>query len=89
MRRTGRAFPSARTGREFTADAQALMAQVPQDERDRFMAYRVEPALVCRGRGRCRACAFTSFRRCWRRPTPAVMDEIVQTFETDPPRAGW
>ena len=67
------------------ADAQALMAQVPQDERDRFMAYRVEPrwyvaaeALPCM--------RFYFLQEVLAQADPAVMDEIVQTFETDPPR---
>ena len=70
---------------QFTADAQALMAQVPQDERDRFMAYRVEPrwyvaaeALPCM--------RFYFLQEVLAQADPAVMDEIVQTFETDPPR---
>ena len=70
---------------QFTADAQALMAQVPQDERDRFMAYRVEPrwyvaaeALPCM--------RFYFLQEVLAQADPAVMDEIVQTFETNPPR---
>lgn len=70
---------------QFTADAQALMAQVPQDERDRFMAYRVEPrwyvaaeALPCM--------RFYFLQEVLAQADPAVMDEIVQTFEADPPR---
>ena len=70
---------------QFTADAQTLMAQVPQDERDRFMAYRVEPrwyvaaeALPCM--------RFYFLQEVLAQADPAVMDEIVQTFETDPPR---
>ena len=70
---------------QFTADAQTLMAQVPQDERDRFMAYRVEPrwyvaaeALPCM--------RFYFLQEVLAQADPAVMDEIVQTFENDPPR---
>ena len=69
---------------QFTADAQALMAQVPQDERNRFMAYRVEPrwyvaaeALPCM--------RFYFLQEVLAQADPAVMDEIVQTFEADPP----
>ena len=61
------------------------MAQVPEDERDRFMAYRVEPrwyvaaeALPCM--------RFYFLQEVLAQADPAVMDEIVQTFETDPPR---
>ena len=70
---------------QFSADAQTLMEQVPEDERDRFMAYRVEPrwyvaakALPCM--------RFYFLQEILAQANPAVMDEIVQTFETDPPR---
>ena len=70
---------------QFTADAQTLMAQVPEDERGRFMAYRVEPrwyvaaeALPCM--------RFYFLQEVLAQADPAVMDEIVETFETDPPQ---
>ena len=70
---------------QFAADAQTLMAQVPEDERDSFMAYRVEPkwyvaakALPCM--------RFYFLQEILAQADPAVMDEIVDTFETDPPR---
>ena len=69
---------------QFTADAQALMNQVPEDERDHFMAYRVEPrwyvaaeALPCM--------RFYFLQEILAQANPAVMDEIVETFESDPP----
>lgn len=68
----------------FYDDAQALMAQVPESERDRFMAYRVEPkwyvaaeALPCM--------RFYFLQEILAQADPAVMDEIVATFEADPP----
>ena len=67
----------------FTQDAQALYALVPEDERDVFMAYRVEPkwyvaaqALPCM--------RFYFLQEILADADPAVMDEIVETFETDP-----
>lgn len=66
-------------------DAPALYAQVPEAERDSFMAYRVEPkwyvyaeALPCM--------RFYFLQEILAQADPAVMDEIVETFETDPPR---
>ena len=60
------------------------MSQVPEDERDHFMAYRVEPkwyvaakALPCM--------RFYFLQEILAQADPAVMDEIVDTFETDPP----
>lgn len=68
----------------FTENAQALMANVPEQERDRFMAYRVEPkwyvaakALPCM--------RFYFLQEILAQANPAVMDEIVYTFESDPP----
>ncbi len=69
----------------FIADAQALYAQVPEEDRDRFMAYRVEPkwyvaaeALPCM--------RFYFLQEVLAQADPAVMDEIVATFESEPPR---
>lgn len=68
----------------FAANAQALMAKVPEQERDRFMAYRVEPkwyvaaeALPCM--------RFYFLQEILGQVNPAVMDEIAKTFESDPP----
>lgn len=69
----------------FTADAQALYAQVPEQERESFMAYRVEPrwyvaakALPCM--------RFYFLQEILAQADPAVMEEIVGEFESDPPR---
>ena len=69
---------------QFTKDAQALYAQVPQDERGSFMGYRVEPrwyavtgALPCM--------RFYFLQEILAQADPAVMDEIVEEFHTDPP----
>ncbi len=68
----------------FTADACQLYAKVPEAERSRFMAYRVEPrwyavtgALPCM--------RFYFLQETLAEANPAVMDEIVDTFNTDPP----
>ena len=65
-------------------DAQALYAQVPEADRDRFLAYRVEPkwyvaaeALPCM--------RFYFLQEILAAADPAVMDEIVAAFETEPP----
>ena len=69
---------------QFTADAQALYARVPEAERDRFMAYRVEPRwYVVTGALPCMR--FYFLQETLAEANPAVMDEIVQTFETRPP----
>lgn len=74
------------TGSEaFAQDARALYAQVPEDEQDRFMAYRVEPKwYVCTGALPCMR--FYFLQEVLAQADPAVMDEIVATFEGDPPR---
>lgn len=65
--------------------AQALYAMVPEEDRDSFLAYRVEPkwyvgakALPCM--------RFYFLQEILAQADPAVMDEIVQAFETDPPK---
>lgn len=70
---------------QFVSDAQALYAQVPQEDRDSFMAYRVEPkwyvaceALPCM--------RFYFLQETLADADPAVMDEIVDAFENDPPK---
>ena len=69
----------------FAKDAQALYALVPEDERDAFMAYRVEPkwyvaaeALPCM--------RFYFLQEILADADPAVMDEIAAEFENDPPK---
>ena len=71
--------------RSFDEAARALYAQVPEEDRDAFMAYRVEPkwyvatkALPCM--------RFYFLQEILAQVDPAVMDEIVATFESDPPR---
>ena len=70
---------------EFTENANALYALVPQEARDSFMAYRTEPrwyavtgALPC--------VRFYFLQETLSQVNPAVMDEIVETFTTRPPR---
>lgn len=70
---------------EFTQQAEELFSLVPEDERDSFMAYRVEPkwyvaakALPCM--------RFYFLQEILADADPAVMDEIVAEFETDPPK---
>lgn len=68
----------------FTREQQELYALVPVEDRDQFMAYRVEPrwyavtgALPCM--------RFYFLQEVLAQADPAVMDEIVETFNTDPP----
>ena len=68
----------------LTPDAQALYAQVPKEERDRFMAYRVEPKwYVATGALPCMR--FYFLQEILADADPAVMDEIVMEFNEDPP----
>ncbi|MBQ7886979.1 MAG: hypothetical protein IJ313_08820 [Clostridia bacterium] len=69
----------------LTPDAVALYAQVPEEDRGSFLAYRVEPkwyvaakALPCM--------RFYFLQEILAQADPAVMDEIVEEFQTDPPR---
>ena len=69
----------------FMQQAQELYELVPEEDRDSFMAYRVEPkwyvgakALPCM--------RFYFLQEILADADPAVMDEIVETFNTDPPR---
>ena len=62
-----------------------LYAEVPEQDRDSFMAYRVEPrwyvaakALPCM--------RFYFLQEILAQADPAVMEEIVEEFESDPPR---
>lgn len=66
-------------------NAKDLFALVPEDERDSFMAYRVEPMWYVAAE------ALPSMRFYFLQETladadPAVMDEIVDTFNTNPPK---
>ncbi|MDO4741325.1 MAG: hypothetical protein Q4A66_11705, partial [Eubacteriales bacterium] len=70
---------------DVTRDALALFDQVPEEERDSFLAYRVEPkwyvgakALPCN--------RFYFLQEILAQADPAVMEEIVYTFETQPPK---
>ena len=68
----------------FAADARELYAMVPEDERDSFMAYRVEPRwYVCAKALPCMR--FYFLQEILADADPAVMDEIVAEFESDPP----
>lgn len=77
---------SEREGWEtFSQQAQELYGLVPEQERDSFMGYRVEPkwyvaaeALPCM--------RFYFLQEVLADADPAVMDEIVAEFESDPPR---
>ncbi len=69
----------------FIEDAQALYAQVSQEDQDSFMAYRVEPkwyvaaeALPCM--------RFYFLQEILGQADPRVMDEVALRFETDPPK---
>lgn len=66
-------------------DAQALYALVPQEERDSFMAYRVEPMWYVGARA-LPCMRFYFLQEILADADPRVMDEIVARFETDPPR---
>ena len=75
----------ARDMQRVERSAQELYAMVPQEDRDSFLAYRVEPkwyvgakALPCM--------RFYFLQEILGQADPAVMDEIVETFETDPPK---
>lgn len=69
----------------FRQDARDLYALVPEEDHDSFMAYRVEPkwyvytkALPCM--------RFYFLQEILADADPAVMDEIVAEFESDPPK---
>lgn len=68
----------------LTPDAKALYAQVPEEDRDSFLAYRVEPKwYVAAGALPCMR--FYFLQEILADADPAVMDEIVSEFESDPP----
>ena len=69
----------------YTRQAQELYALVPEQEKDSFMGYRVEPkwyvaakALPCM--------RFYFLQEILADADPKVMDEIVDQFHTDPPK---
>ena len=69
---------------QFVADARALYDRVPEAERDRFMAYRVEPKWYpSAGALPCMRHYF--LQEILAQADPAIMDEIVAHFESDPP----
>jgi len=66
-------------------EALELYDMVPEEDRDSFLAYRVEPkwyvgakALPCM--------RFYFLQEILGQADPAVMDEIVENFESDPPK---
>lgn len=70
---------------DVTRDALSLFEQVPEEDRDSFLAYRVEPkwyvgakALPCN--------RFYFLQEILAQADPAVMDEIVETFHMNPPK---
>ena len=70
---------------DVTREALVLFDQVPQEDRDSFLAYRVEPkwyvgakALPCN--------RFYFLQEILAQADPAVMDEIVEAFHTQPPK---
>lgn len=66
-------------------DAVALYDQVPEEDRDSFLAYRVEPKwYVATGALPCMR--FYFLQEILADADPAVMDEIVEEFKSDPPR---
>ena len=69
---------------EFTQDALSLYHQVPEEEQNRFMAYRVEPkwyvvtkSLPC--------IRFYFLQEMLAEVNPSIMDEIVDDFNNNPP----
>lgn len=69
----------------FFADAQELMAQVPTQERNELFAYRVEPKWYVAAEAM-PYMRFYFLQETLGQADPAVMDEIVETFENDPPK---
>ena len=70
---------------QFTQEAQELYALVPESERGSFMAYRVEPKWYVAARA-LPCMRFYFLQEVLADADPAVMDEIVSEFETDPPK---
>ncbi len=69
---------------EFTKDAQTLASYVPEEDRDSFLAYRVEPKwYVAAGMLPCMR--FYFLQEILADANPAIMDEIVDTLHSEPP----
>ena len=69
----------------FEQDARDLYALVPEEDHDSFMAYRVEPKwYVATGALPCMR--FYFLQEILADADPAVMDEIVACYETEPPK---
>ena len=69
----------------FTREAQELYALVPEEDRDSFMAYRAEPKWYVAAKT-LPCMRFYFLQEVLADADPAVMDEIVEQFHTDPPR---
>lgn len=69
----------------FTRQAEELYSLVPEDERDSFMGYRVEPKWYVAARA-LPCMRFYFLQEILADADPAVMDEIVAEFESDPPK---
>ena len=69
----------------FEQDAKELFALVPEEERDQFLAYRVEPKWYVYADA-LPSMRFYFLQEILADADPAVMDEIVAGFESDPPR---
>lgn len=77
---------SEREGMEqFVQQAQELYAMVPQEDHDSFMAYRAEPKWYVAARA-LPCMRFYFLQEILASADPAIMDEIVSEFETDPPK---
>ena len=70
---------------QFTRDAQALYALVPEEDRDSFMAYRAEPRWYAASEAM-PSMRFYFLQEILAQSDPAVMDEIIETFRNNPPR---
>ncbi len=70
---------------QYVEDARALYALVPEEDRDEFMAYRAEPKWFVAARA-LPCMRFYFLQEILAQADPAVMDEIVMTFEHDPPK---
>ena len=71
--------------RAMAPHAQELYAMVPEEDKDSFMAYRVEPMWYVAAQA-LPSMRFYFLQEVLADADPAVMDEIVSTFTSDPPR---
>ena len=69
----------------FEQDARDLYALVPEEDHDSFMAYRVEPKWYVYTKA-LPSMRFYFLQEILADADPAVMDEIVTEFETNPPK---